>query len=101
MHNGVEVIAAATDDGRVFLLESASLGGADHSQPLFSTPVADRPAAPDGLATFELEGTRWVLVPSSRALVGFRVVTDGPRLSLKASMVFESTSLTHSTDRRE
>ena len=36
-----EIVAAATRDGRIFLLDAASLGGADHSTPaLRSTPLA-------------------------------------------------------------
>jgi hypothetical protein len=36
-HDNKEVVAAATKDGRVLLLDAASLGGADHSTPLFSS----------------------------------------------------------------
>jgi hypothetical protein len=33
-HGGKEIVAAATKDGRVILLDAASLGGADHATPL-------------------------------------------------------------------
>ena len=33
-HNGKNIVAAATKDGRVLLLDAASLGGSDHATPL-------------------------------------------------------------------
>jgi outer membrane protein assembly factor BamB len=81
-HSGIEIVAAATEDGRVVLLDASVLGGADHATPLMSATF-DRPAAPEGLATFELDGTRWLLVPSGGAIAAFKVAVDGNRLSLQ------------------
>ena len=40
-HNDKEVVAAATKDGRIMLLDAASLGGSNHSTPLLaSKPLA-------------------------------------------------------------
>jgi hypothetical protein len=36
-HNGKDVVAVATNDGRVLLLDAASLGGQTHGTPLFSS----------------------------------------------------------------
>jgi hypothetical protein len=61
-HNGKDLIVAANKDGRLYVLDSAALGGADHKMPLsrtsqFSSGVADT----SGLATWlDAAGTRWV-----------------------------------------
>ncbi len=84
-HDGKEIVAAATRDGRVVLLDAASLGGANHSTPLFvsktvlgagATVGADAlaawqesgaPAAPAGAGApaqpAPPTGTPWILVP--------------------------------------
>jgi hypothetical protein len=51
-HNDREIVAAATKDGRILLLNAASLGGADHATPLASTALAGGAAA-DALATWQ------------------------------------------------
>jgi outer membrane protein assembly factor BamB len=89
-HGGRDLVAAGTRDGRVLILDAASLGGANHatplqaSRPVVSTggaivaglatwqeitfaaaavaPAAAAPAAPAAPATATL-GTRWILVP--------------------------------------
>lgn len=81
--NGAEIVAAATTDGRIFGLDAAALGGADHSTPLFSEAIAGGPFAPEGLATFELDGTRWLLAPSRGAIAAYKVVADGNKLALQ------------------
>jgi outer membrane protein assembly factor BamB len=72
---GREIVAAATGDGRILLLNAIALGGADHATPLFaSTPLAPG-LAPDGMASFEENGSvRWLLIPLPRAVAAFRVV---------------------------
>jgi outer membrane protein assembly factor BamB len=82
-HRGVEIVAAATEDGRVFLLDATALGGGDHSTPRYSSTAADRAAGPEGLATFELDGARWLIVPTGSAISAFKVMTDGSRPSLQ------------------
>ncbi|MEO7888967.1 MAG: hypothetical protein ABIW19_03100 [Vicinamibacterales bacterium] len=78
-HKDKDLVAAATKDGRVLLLEGSSLGGANHSVPLHaSRPVLGSGAkfATAALATWQetttvpgapppatIAGTRWVLVP--------------------------------------
>ena len=87
--------AAATRDGRVLLLDAASLGGANHATPLYASrsflgaggsfaadalaswqemtitpapaPAAGAPPAPPAPPTVTL-GTRWILAPVSGAL---------------------------------
>jgi outer membrane protein assembly factor BamB len=66
---GKELLAEASGDGRIFLLDTASLGGADHQTPLEVTlPLSgtEAGAAPHSLASWEDEsGVRWLLAPSA------------------------------------
>jgi len=58
-----DLVAATADDGRMYLLDAASLGGADHKTPLHVTAKYTAPGARAGLATWESQGTRWILAP--------------------------------------
>lgn len=52
---GKELLAEATSDGLLFLLDIGSLGGADHNTPLLMTPVSSgsrTSLVPDALATW-------------------------------------------------
>ena len=54
--NDKDIVAAATKDGRVLLLDAASLGGANHATPLYASRplVAARTTfAPDALAMWQ------------------------------------------------
>jgi hypothetical protein len=62
-HKDKDLIAAAANDGRLYLLSPASLGGPDHKTPLYVTPKYTAPGAGAALATFEDQGTRWILAP--------------------------------------
>ena len=62
-YKGKDLIVAANKDGRLYLFDSASMGGADHRPPLSRT-AAVTSAAPDvaGLGTWiDAAGTRWVV----------------------------------------
>ena len=107
-HDGKEIVAAATRDGRVVLLDGASLGGANHSTPLFisktvigtgATVGADALAAwqesgapPAGAAApaqpAPPSGAPWILVPvAGRTAAGASssngAVTNGAVVALK------------------
>jgi len=67
-HDEKILIAAATRDGRIHLLDGAALGGADHQTPLHKTPVYSTAAdfVPGALASWQDPGgTRWVLAPTA------------------------------------
>jgi hypothetical protein len=67
-HNGREIVAAATKDGRVVLLDASSLGGADHSTPLFVSPphVEGGTVSAAALAAWQQPGgSSWILLPVS------------------------------------
>jgi hypothetical protein len=81
-HNNRSIVAAATKDGRVLLLDAASLGGADHATPLAaSKPFLGAGAAvgADALAAWqEPTGTSWFLLPArGRLAAGIATATNG------------------------
>jgi outer membrane protein assembly factor BamB len=108
-HGERDLIAAATRDGRVLLLDGSSLGGANHATPLASRAVVGAGGTvSDALASWEqaVAGTgtamaamtRWILAPVSGrpsgaraangavrdgAVVALRVRETGGRLSLE------------------
>jgi hypothetical protein len=79
MQGGRELVAAATKDGRVFLLDAASLGGADHKTALASSAATttSKTWSPSALATWEdAAQTRWILLPTvgaSNGIAAFKV----------------------------
>jgi outer membrane protein assembly factor BamB len=66
-HGGNEIVAAATKDGRVVVLDAKSLGGADHATPLHASKTwlgAGASVAADAIATWQQDsGTSWILLP--------------------------------------
>jgi putative pyrroloquinoline-quinone-binding quinoprotein len=91
--NDKEIVAAATKDGRILLLDASSLGGSSHSTPLAaSKPLVaagatisgdalaawqqTTPAAPG--ATADGAGTSWILVPVTGKLATGVSVPNGP-----------------------
>jgi hypothetical protein len=110
-HDGKTIVAAATADGRVIVLDAASLGGANHSTPLLASKTVIGPggaiaadalaawqqtAAPAGgaaapqPATAAPAGPSWILVPvRGRAVAGAPAtngaVTAGAVVAMKLS----------------
>ncbi len=70
-YQGRDLIAAAGKEGRIFLLDSKALGGADHRTPLFRTELlANEEVDFAGLGIWgslaswlDSNGTRWLLAP--------------------------------------
>ena len=64
-----QFIVAPARDGRIALLDAASLGGADHHTPLFETPPISKAGEKhgwDGFATWQdKDGTAWVFASIS------------------------------------
>jgi outer membrane protein assembly factor BamB len=67
-------VAATAQDGRLYLLDAAAPGGTDHKTPLAVTPaVSGRRFAAEGPATWrDSQGTRWLLTPTTNAVVAFK-----------------------------
>ena len=63
-YKGKDLIVATNKDGRLYVLDSTSLGGADHKTPLHkSSPVATAAQVSAGLASWlDAAGTRWIVV---------------------------------------
>ena len=82
-HNNKSIVAAATKDGRILLLDAASLGGSNHATPLLaSKPFIGAGASVSGeaLATWQESsgGTSWILLPARGALAAGSAATNGP-----------------------
>jgi hypothetical protein len=95
-----ELISVTADDGRLYLLDSASLGGADHKTALAVSGRFSGAGAGTALATVEEGETRWILTSSTGAppagltfagngpvtagaVVAFKVAEQGGSLSLQ------------------
>ena len=92
-YKGHEILAAEAKDGRVFLLDTASLGGADHKTAKFvsAATTTQKGYSPSALATWEDPAqNRWVLAPEAGAkgnVVAFKVAGDGGAPSLQQAWV--------------
>lgn len=78
-HNGKEIVAAATRDGRIILLDAASLGGSDHATPLVTSKpllAAGARVSADALAAWTT-GASWILLPVTGRLAADVPVTNG------------------------
>ncbi len=70
-YKGRDVLVASGKEGRYFLLDSKSMGGADHETPLFRSELYSNKNVNfqtegtwGSLASWEAKGTRWVLGPT-------------------------------------
>jgi hypothetical protein len=99
-HKNKDVVAISGSDGRLYVLDGAKLGGADHKTPLHVTPKFAAGGAAAGLSTWEAQGTRWILVPVTgavQAAAGFAangVAPSGSVVAFKLADAGESVTLT-------
>ena len=94
-HKDKDLMAVSGNDGRLYLLDGASL-----KTPLYVTPKYSNAGATGGLATWESDGARWILAPAIGAappgmkvpangpvtngsIVAFKLVDEGGKLSLE------------------
>ena len=93
-----EIVAAATIDGRIYLLDANSLGGADHNTPLYVSTafsIAKSDYAPAALASWQDADTTWILEPfagktadvTNGGVVALKVVDESGKLSLAQGWV--------------
>lgn len=91
-HKDRDLVVVSGNDGRLYLLDGASIGGADHKTPLHVTAKYTAPGAGAGLATWEDGSTRWVLAPAVGAPpadVTFAANGPAPRGSVVAFTLAE------------
>jgi len=76
-HKGKDLVAVTAHDGRLYLLDAASLGGSDHKTPLHVSPkYTTGPGT--ALATWEDQGTRWILATATGApTAGVKFTSNG------------------------
>lgn len=69
-YKGKDLIVAANQDGRLYVLDSTSLGGADHKTPLHkSSQISATMDDPTGVASWQdSAGTRWIVATVSGPL---------------------------------
>jgi hypothetical protein len=73
-HKDKDLMAVSGNDGRLYLLDASSL-----KTPLHVTPKYSNAGATGGLATWESDGTRWILAPAvGAAQPGMKVAANGP-----------------------
>jgi outer membrane protein assembly factor BamB len=73
------LVAAATKDGRIHVLDTASLG-----TPLFKTAAYSANFAPGALATWQSsDGVRWLLAASGGAVTAWRIVERDGAIALE------------------
>ena len=78
-----DYLAVTGNDGRLYLLDGASLGGGDHKTPLFVSDAFVPPGGGAGLATWlGDDGTRWVLAPGTEGIVALKVVEKDGKVAL-------------------
>jgi hypothetical protein len=87
-HEDKDLIAVTANDGRLYVLDAASLGGSDHKTPLASTEPFSSPGFGTALATFQDgAGGRWIVTTASGTggsgrVVAFTLKTVAGKMSL-------------------
>jgi outer membrane protein assembly factor BamB len=78
---GDRTYVTAATNGRVYLMDAAALGGADHKTPLVTNPTADMANlrfANDGLSTWrDAAGTRWILAATGGEIIAYTLALAG------------------------
>ena len=99
-HGTKDLVSAATKDGRVMLLDAASLGGANHATPLVASPplfASGGAISAEALSTWTDSAARWILVPVSGRAVAARTtngaIRNGALVSLRVRDVNGAFSL--------
>jgi outer membrane protein assembly factor BamB len=86
-HEGRDLVAVSSRDGRIYLLDGATLGGADHKTPMHVTPTVGEASRGAGLATWDDGDARWVLAPFAGrpqgGIAAFKVAKAGSGFSLE------------------
>jgi putative pyrroloquinoline-quinone-binding quinoprotein len=98
-HKEKDYVAVTANDGKLYVLDGASLGGSDRKTPLAATARFSAAGAGSSLATFEEQGARYIattasapgVAPNGR-IVAFKLTDEGGRIAL--TKAWESRGLT-------
>ncbi len=83
-----DLLAVANKNGRLYLLDSAALGGSDHKSPLASVQFASSASDAGALATWiDPAAQRWVLVSTGTAIAGYKVILENNRPTLQQGWI--------------
>jgi outer membrane protein assembly factor BamB len=82
-------VAATAQDGRLYVLDAAAPGGADHKTALAISPsAASRRFATESPATWrDPQGTRWILTPTTNAVIAFKFTKSNSAAALTQGWV--------------
>ena len=81
------LVAAATKDGRIHILDAANLGGSDHKTPLAQTPPSSA-GGMDTLSTWhDNSGTPWILAPTANTIAAWKVVDQSGTPTIQTGWV--------------
>jgi outer membrane protein assembly factor BamB len=87
-YKGRNIAAAGTRDGSIHLVDTASLG-----TPLFKTAPNSADVATGALASWQsMNGTRWLLATSSRAVTAWKIVEHDGAIALEPGWVSRNLS---------
>jgi len=91
-HKGKWIVAAANADGRVYLVDGASPGGADHATALYKsdafTNAAGATAGAGALATWlDDDNTRWVFATTGGGVLGGAPLPSGNGSATNGSVI--------------
>ena len=86
---GRDLVAATARDGRLYVLDGKSPGGADHHTTLARSAVYGSGEGSSGAVTTwqDNDGIRWLLVTSPTAVVAFRLAEPGGVLALEQAWI--------------
>ena len=86
-HKGRDLVAVTGNDGTLYLLDGAKLGGADHQTPMHRATPSGPGRVGAGLASWDDGTTRWVLAPfdgqPAGGVVAYKVVDRGDGFALE------------------
>ena len=88
-HGGKDIVAAATKDGRILLLDASSLGGTNHDTALYASKPLGATISADALAAWQqpASSTSWVLVPVAGRLTALKLADANGSPSLEPGWV--------------
>jgi outer membrane protein assembly factor BamB len=89
--DGEKSYVAATSENRLYVLDAASLGGADHRTPLGATSDSGTRFSAGGVATWrDNAGTRWILAEANGAIAGYKFVEKSGAASFERAWTSRS-----------